>query len=706
MICIALALGSVVHQKPAERGALAKTLAELHAAHSSFLEAVAHARGILLRGDASDSAAFRGASARTTRYLDQLEEAAFGDPAAVDQAERLRTLIESHSAAIQSAVNLGRAGRRDAALQQFADADSRAPLEDVTGAFARLARTIEEGAKNDQTETGRAAFHRAAALVAAGICALALLAWSYRRVTRELARHYVASLEAERQREILSVTLASIGDAVVITDTSGRITFINRVTEQLTGWSALEAEGKPSAEVFRIVAEDHRRPLPDPVSEVLREGRAATVPAGTLLIRRDGSVLAVNDSAAPIREPDGTVRGVVLVFQDFSTRREVERNLLATQRELEEAASAKDRFLAMLSHELRTPLTPILATLSDWEINERLPPERRKELAIVRSNVRVQARLIDDLLDLSRVVHGKLQLAPEPLDIHPLLEATRELYEEPCRNRGIHLSLSPSASDSHIRGDPARLRQILWNVVGNAVKFCTRGDRILITSSNPEPGLLRVEMEDSGAGMTASTMARLFEPFIRGAESAAERGLGLGLPIARALVEAQGGRLRAESAGLGAGSRFSLEFPAIAPPNVTRRVPAPSLSGPQRILLVEDHADTVDVLTAILEKLGHSVRAGRSIAEGEHLVREAEFDLVLCDVGLPDGTGIEFLRILRRSSAAPAIALTGYGAPADVERCLAAGFSAHLTKPVDMDHLDAVIRRTVAANEFRLPASP
>lgn len=700
--CVALAVWNRSFPEADFRGHRA-TLDLLGATSAAFQSAVANGRGFLLRADGSDYEAFQDESSRTRRFLDELETSAPEGGLPVGQIAELRRTIEEQLSALGSFVDLARAGRSEAAIRLFQD-DSVSGIGEVQSLVNRLIRLTHDSRELVRFNAERDAWERTVMILGTALVAFGFLALAIRSAVRELSLQYVASLEAERQREILSVTLASIGDAVLITDTAGRVTFVNRVTEQLSGWSLAEAVDQPASDVFPIVDEENRDVRSDPVQLVLRTGEATQVSSDSLLRTRSGEFLAVDHSAAPIREADGTIRGVVLVFRDSSTRRETEQNLLSSKRKLEEAAKAKDRFLAMLSHELRTPLTPVLATLSDWELHGRLPAERQRELLMVRNNVAVQARLIDDLLDISRIVHGKLELSPVTVDVNPLLEATRELFADACRSRGISLFLDARASESHVKADPARLRQILWNITGNALKFCTRGDRIDLASGNPQSGRLRVTVSDTGAGMSQSTRERIFEPFMRGGDGASADGLGLGLPIARALVEAQGGTLFAESEGLGRGARFTMEFPTVARGEPVRP-PIPSPAGALRILLVEDHPDTADVLASLLGKFGHDVRPCRSIAEANRAAMESEFDLVICDVGLPDGTGIEFLRTFRKTSTAPAVALTGYGSPADIERCMAAGFAAHLTKPIDIGRLDAVIRQVDKTAGFRLPST-
>ncbi len=236
---------------------------------------------------------------------------------------------------------------------------------------------------------------------------LGVLAWAYRRIKEESIAREMAAIELRDQKELLEVTLASIGDAVIVTDNEGRITFLNEVAEKLTGWSSAEAAKAPCTKVFRIINESSRQTVESPVDKVLRLGTIMGLANHTLLIRKDGSEIPIDDSGSPIKEANGTIRGVVLIFRDFSEHKAAENKLIEANKALETANQAKDQFLAALSHELRTPLTPVLATLTTWEASDELPAPFLADVQMLRRNVELEARLIDDLLDLNRIVKGQ-----------------------------------------------------------------------------------------------------------------------------------------------------------------------------------------------------------------------------------------------------------------------------------------------------------
>jgi signal transduction histidine kinase len=368
--------------------------------------------------------------------------------------------------------------------------------------------------------------------------------------------------------------------------------------------------------------------------------------------------------------------------------------------ELEEAGRAKDQFLANLSHELRNPLTPVLAMLTSWQGEGNVPAKLQADVQLMRRNIELEARLIDDLLDLTRIAKGKLSLNYEVTDVHEMIHAALTVCEKDVREKRIEVKLNLNAARHHANVDPARLEQVLWNVLKNATKFTPDKGAIVIETGNPQAQIVEITIRDSGIGMSAATLARVFEPFEQGEGEVMRRygGLGLGMAISKALVECQNGVIVAHSDGPGKGSSFEVTLGAVdAPVIATASAPASPVarSGGKgrrlRILLVEDHADTADVLGRVLRSRGHEVRVCDSVASATSAVQEGELDLLLSDIGLPDGTGLDLIRTLRREHKIPAIALTGYGMDDDVERCRDAGFDAHLTKPVSFEKLDAMI---------------
>jgi len=362
---------------------------------------------------------------------------------------------------------------------------------------------------------------------------------------------------------------------------------------------------------------------------------------------------------------------------------------------LRATSEAKDQFLAMLSHELRTPLNPIMGVISSLHGDPRVHPELREDLAMVLRNVRLEARLIDDLLDFNRLIKGKLPLVQEPLDMHAVIENVIKICREDLDAKRHQLEFIPGAGRAAVAGDAARLQQVLWNVLKNAIKFTPEQGRISIETSNAE-NRLRIVVTDNGCGIEPSALERIFIAFDQGQTRVGHfGGLGLGLSIARMFVELHGGTISAASEGVGRGARMTIDLP-LTEASVQDHLPvAATAQAPEakacRILLVDDHQDTLRMLQRLLTRRGFQVTAAASAAEAREKLPDKSFDLLISDLGLPDCSGLDFLREIRKTNDLPAIALSGYGMEADLANSRKAGFHAHLTKPVDFEELIRVI---------------
>ena len=376
--------------------------------------------------------------------------------------------------------------------------------------------------------------------------------------------------------------------------------------------------------------------------------------------------------------------------------------------ESQAASRAKDRILAVLGHELRTPLTPILAAVSA-RLEHETDPEIRDELEMIGRNIELEARLIDDLLDISRIERGRLCLELEVVDLHDVIWKTVEICRDELLVAGLSLVLDLAADRNQVRGDHARLMQIAWNLVHNAAKFTPAGGTLTIRTFNPprDPALtdtdrLVIEFEDTGQGIEPELLPRLFEPFEQGRAGLHGRsaGLGLGLSICRSLSMAHGGSLEASSPGLGLGSNFRLTLDPLPARSPRPRNAPPCLVSPPlrplKILLVEDNRDTLKFLSLILGQRGHEIRKATSLAEARRNVAD-DLDLLISDIELPDGTGLELMRDIVRARKLPGIAMSGFGSEEDVRFSREAGFSVHLTKPIDLARLEAAIEQFVSA---------
>jgi len=384
--------------------------------------------------------------------------------------------------------------------------------------------------------------------------------------------------------------------------------------------------------------------------------------------------------------------GVLLLMEDATHDVETRRDLIA-------ANTAKDQFLALLSHELRNPLSPVITMVSELD-KMTDSPEARNALEIIRRNVELEARLIDDLLDITRIAHGKLQLTPETINAHRAIHRALEICQRDIDAKGLEVRLDLVASSYHVKADPARFQQVLWNLIKNAVKFTPRGS-ITISSVNNGTGRLIVEVADTGIGIARERLARLFKPFEQGESSITRRygGLGLGLAISKAMIEAHGGVLKARSAGLDHGATFTVELGTVkAPVEIVEPPRAPAIAGTtlrHKILLVDDHEDTCTGMRMILERRGYRVRTADSVQGALDVSAEYEFELLISDLGLPDGTGFDLMKELkrRRGEAIRGVALSGFGMESDIERSMEAGFEEHLIKPVNLERLGEILHQ-------------
>ena len=384
----------------------------------------------------------------------------------------------------------------------------------------------------------------------------------------------------------------------------------------------------------------------------------------------------------------------------ISERKRAEAELRNARDQAEAANLAKDQFLATLSHELRTPLTPVVAISSVLERDPALPPATRRQLEVVRRNAELEARLIDDLLDLTRIAKGKLHLEVEPIDLEELLDTVIEVCRDDAAAKNLVLERNGPVRGMCVDADPARLRQVFWNIVKNAIRFTPQGGRISLRTADAAPGRIAIEIADTGIGIAPSDIPRIFQPF----EQAGPRqgGLGLGLSISSALVEAHGGALTARSEGPGRGATFRVELAlssaAPAPPPPGER-PSGELEPPRkrrRVLLVEDHADTLGAARDLLMEMSCDVVSAASLREALAAAQAGPLDLVISDIGLPDGSGLDLMRTLRDSYGLSGIAVTGYGMEEDVRRGREAGFVDHLVKPITLQRLEGAIDRFFA----------
>jgi signal transduction histidine kinase/CheY-like chemotaxis protein len=392
-----------------------------------------------------------------------------------------------------------------------------------------------------------------------------------------------------------------------------------------------------------------------------------------------------------------TTQGVLYLVEDKT--RDVK-----LRQELINANAAKDQFLALLSHELRNPLSPVIAMAGELEAIIPDSPAVREALEVIRRNVELEAHLIDDLLDITRISKGKLQLNFETICVHQVLHRAYEICREDIAAKDLEVEFRLRAADAYVEGDPARLQQVFWNLIKNSMKFTPEEGHITIETINPVPGKIDIRIVDTGMGIEPERIDKIFNAFEQGQTSITRRfgGLGLGLSISKALIDAHGGKIRVKSPGKDQGSTFSLELKTVPSPisgdgdgtGKDQRATlekAAALPRHRRVLVVDDHHDTCTGMKRMLERRGYQITVAHTAQQAVEKVRTQEFDLLISDIGLPDRSGYELMREVQSSKALPGIALSGFGTEQDVNEARAAGFSEHLTKPINFERLEEAI---------------
>ena len=415
----------------------------------------------------------------------------------------------------------------------------------------------------------------------------------------------------------------------------------------------------------------------------------------SLLQSSAGHPLAVHLTASRLPSPGQNILCVVVT--DL-TEQKKQQELRVAKDIADQSNLAKDAFLAALSHELRTPLTPVLMAAVALDEDPALPEHLRRDLAMIRRNVELEARLIDDLLDLTRIAQGKLELRLGPLDVHVVIQGALEICRPDFVAKHQQVELHLDARDAATSGDAVRLQQALWNLIRNAIKFTPPGGTITIRTGNTAPDGIWVQVRDTGIGFEPHESLKLFEAFEQGGRHVTRQfgGLGLGLAIGASILAAHGGTIRAESRGPGLGATFTLGLP-LRPSAPDPAAPTPAAAALPatrhlRILLVEDHKDTRLTLQRYLQRSHHEVTVAETAHQALTLAAAQEFDLVISDLGLPDeGGGCALMRQLRERQGLKGIAVSGYGTEDDIARSRAAGFSHHLTKPINLERLKTLI---------------
>jgi PAS domain S-box-containing protein len=526
------------------------------------------------------------------------------------------------------------------------------------------------------------------------------LNYQIEQLKTEIARRVNAERQLQEQRELLQVTLSSIGDAVIATDVQGRITFMNPVAELHTGYDQRDCLGEPLEKVFVIRNEQTGAPAESPVHKVLRTGGVVGLANHTVLVQRNGAQLPIDDSAAPIRDDVGKLFGVILVFREVSESRKLQHELLRQTEALREADRRKDEFLAVLAHELRNPLAPLRNGLEIARL--QLPSEQKlgRTVIMMERQLLHLVRLVDDLMDVNRVSRGVIELRRAPVSIRDVLARSVEAVRLDMEARGHDFRINPCAEHLTVDGDAQRLVQVFSNLLTNSAKYSQDGGLVELSAILAGAEVV-IRVRDHGIGIPTDQLERVFEMFsqVRIHQGRAEGGLGIGLSLVRTLVNKHGGSVSAHSEGPGAGSTFTVRLPVssrsrqFAPASSEpRRAPA---SRSLRIVVADDNADAAQSLCLLLEELGsHEVRTASTGREAIGLTQKFAPALIFMDVGMPNLDGIEATRLIREGPGGQQIvivALTGWGQPRDREQTRLAGVDRHVVKPISPEDLAEIL---------------
>jgi PAS domain S-box-containing protein len=528
-------------------------------------------------------------------------------------------------------------------------------------------------------------------------------------VFRDISERRRIEAERETQDRIsreLAAIVESSDDAIVSKDLESRIRSWNRGAERMFGYTAEEVVGRS----IRMIIPEERWSEEDDVLRQLRRGEKVDH-FETVRRRKDGTELIVSLTISPIRSASGIVIGASKIARDITAMKQAEQDLAqmfvreqAARAEVERASRLKDDFLAVLSHELRTPLNAVMGYSQLLSAGMLTPARAAHAIQAIQRNAQAQARLVESLLDLSRVMAGKLELNLEEIDLGSVVESAVDALRPEAETKSIAFDVSMPPTRMRMVGDAARLQQVFWNLLSNAIKFMRGPGRVVVTAGVHEENL-RVSVADGGQGISPEFLPHVFDRFRQGASKGGHSpaGLGLGLALVREIVQAHRGTVVAESAGEGRGSTFTVTLP----PKAAGVPVSPEASAPDaeagvtdlQILIAEDERDAREFLALLLSSRGAVVRTAASSAQAFVAMTEQRPDLLLADVRMPGEDGYSLMRRWRAyeaehlGSRVAAIAVTAYASPNDRELALAAGFDAHVAKPVDAAVLASAIGR-------------
>jgi PAS domain S-box-containing protein len=666
------------------------TLLSLERTLSAVRDAETGERGYLLTGDESYLQPYTQALADLSSRVSQLRAGVYNDSATRQQLDELQRLISAKMDGIADTLQLQRSGNHQAALELVLTDEGRRLMEQIAARINGIEATQSAVFENQLGRLRRARVRAAVSIIAVRLLTIALVITLVLVVRRDTSR---VRLSEER----LAITLKSIGDAVIATDPEGRIVTINTVAEALTGWSSADAHGQSLDQVFRIVSEHTHSAVESPVARVLREGRVVGVGNHALLVARDGTQTPIEDSAAPIRDASGNVVGVVLAFRDASAERQVARTLL-------EADQKKDEFIAVLAHELRNPLAPILQAVQIARSPRVRTEQLRWSLDVIERQGRTMGRLLDDLLDVTRITRGTVQVEKSRVVLADVINGAVETSRPAIEERKQSLVLNLPSEPVTVEVDRLRISQVIANLLTNAAKYTDPRGVIRLTASW-QGKELTLSVSDTGVGIDPQALPRVFDMFVqvKGALHRVEGGLGIGLAVTKKLVELHGGTIEARSEGLGRGSEFVVRMPCVVASSASALATpasAPTLGSNGksrlRVVIADDNRDAAESLAMLLRMDGHQISLAHDGVQALSMIKQLRPHAAVLDIGMPGMNGYQVAEQVRAdplSSQTMLIALTGWGQAQDLERAHAAGFDHHLVKPAGPSAVRALLQR-------------
>jgi len=526
----------------------------------------------------------------------------------------------------------------------------------------------------------------------------------------------VRQVTQEDARALLAAVVESSDDAIITKTLDGTITSWNASAARLLGYVADEIIGQP----ITVLIPPDRQEEEQHIIANLRAGNRIEH-YETVRVAKDGRLIDVSLTISPLRGQTGEVVGASKILRDVTERKRIERDmqellaernqLLASERaarsEAERLSASKDEFLALLSHELRTPLNAILGWTQILRSGSLAPANLEKGLGVIERNVRAQTQLVDDLLDMSRIISGQMRLEVQPVMPCAFVQGAVESARPAADARGVRLEAILDPGAGPVSGDANRLQQVVWNLISNAIKFTPRGGHVQVNFQRVNSNI-EICVADSGIGIQPGFLPHIFERF-RQADATTTRehgGLGLGLSIVKHIVELHGGTVVANSDGEGQGATFRVRLPVAVSrwnpnrshehPRSSQRLAVPFVNADLSnlvVLVVDDDPDSRDLLHRLLSDCGATVTAAASAAEALAATDNQRPDLLISDIGMPEVDGYQLLRSLRASSDVrfPAIALTAFARSENRTRALLAGFVAHVSKPVEPAELIATV---------------